>query len=209
MGAVWEDREVYAPMNVPPTSDHAITPNQFLIRHEEHRATIEELMGKVVRNAGYSGSTFGDDGDGPAATATEIKARAARSMSTRGRKAELSRPEIADITESYLLLLASGMFPGYAGIEVERPDVRFQDSVQDDIKTLAETAALFQQAEAASTQVKVQLLHPDWDETAQREEVDRILKETGRAVADPAMTGAEGEGVPHAGFPSDGGEPGA
>ncbi|MFD7884084.1 capsid protein [Streptomyces bauhiniae] len=190
-GAVWEDREVYAPMNVPPTSDQQITLNQFEIRHEQHRATIEELATKVVRNAGYSGGTFGDDSSGPAATATEIKARTARSMSTRARKAELDDPGIADITESYLMLLASGMFPGVRGVEVERPDVEFQDSVQDDIKSLAETASLMQQAEAASTEAKVALLHPDWTETEQREEVDRILKETGRAVEDPLAFGAD------------------
>ncbi|CAL9313904.1 capsid protein [Streptomyces sp. SudanB91_2054] len=191
MGAIWEDREVYAPMNVPPTIDQQITENQFLIRHEEHRATIEELTGKVIRNAGYSGNTFGDDSAGAAVTATEIKARSARSMSTRARKTELSVPGIADITESYLMLLASGMFPGYSDVEAERPDVTFQDSVQDDIKTLAETAALFQQAEAASTEVKVALLHPDWDERRQAEEVRRIQQETGRLVEDPLTLGAD------------------
>lgn len=191
MGAVWEDREVFSPLNVPPNSDQQITENQFLIRHEEHRATIEELVGKVVRNAGYSSGTFGDDSSGAAATATEIKARNARSMSTRARKAELAAVGIADITESYLMLLASGMFPGYNDLEVERPDVVFQDSVQDDIKTLAETASLLQQAEAASTEVKVAMLHPDWDETAQAEEVVRIQKETGRMVEDPLMLGAD------------------
>jgi A118 family predicted phage portal protein len=191
MGAVWEDREIYAPMNVPPTSDQPITLNQFAIRHEEHRATIEELVGKVIRNAGYSGQTFGDDASGPAATATEIKARTARSMSTRARKAELAATGIADIVEVLLMLEASGMFPGVTGVEVERPDVVFQDSVQDDIKTLAETAALLQQAEAASTEVRVALVHPDWDEQAQREEVDRILKESGRLVEDPLVLGAD------------------
>jgi A118 family predicted phage portal protein len=191
MGAVWEDRDVYAPMNVPPTSDHQITLNQFTIRHEEHRATIEELVGKVIRNAGYSGGTFGDDSEGPAATATEIKARTARSMSTRARKAELAATGIAEIVEVLLMLEASGMFPGVSGVEVERPDVVFQDSVQDDIKTLAETAALLQQAEAASTEAKVQLLHPDWDEREQAEEVRRIQKETGRLVEDPLTLGAD------------------
>jgi A118 family predicted phage portal protein len=190
-GALWEDREVYAPMNVPPTSDHQITLNQFAIRHEEHRATIEELVGKVIRNAGYSGNTFGDDSSGTATTATEIKARTARSMSTRGRKAELAATGIADVVEVLLMLEGSSMFPGVSGVEVERPDVVFQDSVQDDIKTLAETAAALHQAEAASTEVKVALIHPDWDEKAQREEVDRIMKETGRDVADPTETGAE------------------
>lgn len=206
-GALWEDREVYAAMNIPPTSDHEITLNQFEIRHEQHRATIEDLVGRVIRNAGYSGGTFGDDSDGQAATATEIKARTARSMSTRARKAELNEVGIADITETLLILEASGMFPGLKRVEPERPEVRFQDSVQDDLKTLAETANLLAQAEAASTEVKVALVHPDWDEADQKAEVARILKESGQAVADPTETGAEGGG--HAGFPSDGGGPGA
>ncbi|MEU4171010.1 capsid protein [Streptomyces sp. NPDC026665] len=190
-GATWEDREVFAPMNVPPTSDQQITLNQFVIRHEEHRATIEELVGKVIRNAGYSGGTFGDDSAGPAATATEIKARTARSMTTRAEKAELAAPKIADVVEVLLILEASGMFPGVSGVEVERPDVVFQDSVQDDLKSLAETASLLQQAEAMSTQAKVAMLHPDWGEMEQREEVDRILRETGRLVEDPVTIGAD------------------
>lgn len=206
-GALWEDREVYAQMNIPPTADQSITLNQFAIRIEEHRATIEELVGKVIRNAGYSSGTFGDDAGGPAVTATEIKARQARSMSTRARKAELFEVGIADIVEVLLMLEGSGMFKGVTGVEVERPDVVFQDSVQDDIKTLAETAELLRRAEAASTETLVALTRPDLDEQDQRQEVDRILKETGRLVADPVLTGAEGEGVPDAGFPSDGGGP--
>ncbi|MFJ3537046.1 capsid protein [Streptomyces sp. NPDC090109] len=189
-GAVWEDREVFSPLNVPPNSDHPITLNQFEIRHEQHRATIEDLIGKVVRNAGYSGSTFGDDSAGAAVTATEIKARAARSMSTRARKAELSVPPIANIAETLLMLEASELFR-VPGVEVERPDVVFADSVQDDIKTLAETAALLEQAGAASTEAKVALVHPDWDERDQQAEVQRILKETGRLIEDPLVLGAD------------------
>ncbi|MFF3310490.1 capsid protein [Streptomyces sp. NPDC002952] len=191
MGAVWEDREAFSPMNVPPNSEQGITLNQFAIRHEEHRSTIEELVGKVIRNAGYSTGTFGDDSGGAAVTATEIKARTARSMSTRARKAELAATGIADIVETLLILEASGMFPGVPGVAVERPDVVFQDSVQDDIKTLAETAALMTQAEAASTETKVAFLHPDWDERDQQAEVQRILREAGRLVEDPLTLGAD------------------
>ncbi|MEV8351067.1 hypothetical protein ACFVTT_25530 [Streptomyces niveus] len=141
-GASWEDREVFSEMNIPPTAENAgITPNQFAIRFAEHKATIEELLSKFIRNAGYSGGTFGDDSAGPAVTATEIKARTARSMSTRASKAELEALGIAEITETLLILEASGMVPGITRVEVERPDVQFADSVQDDIKTLAETAA--------------------------------------------------------------------
>lgn len=190
-GAAWEDREVMVEMNIPPTADQTITLNQFAIRHEEHRATIEELVGKVIRNAGYSGNTFGDDSSGPAVTATEIKARTARSMSTRARKSELFAVGIADIVEAQLALEASGLFPGIRGVEVERPEVRFQDSVQDDIKTLAETAELMRRAEAASTETLVALVHPDWDERDQKAEVDRILAQSGRATEDPTTFGAD------------------
>lgn len=208
-GATWEDRDVYAPMNVPPTSDQQITLNQFMIRHEEHRSTIEEFVGKVIRNAGYSGGTFGDDSNGPAVTATEIKARTARSMTTRARKTELGAVGIADIVEVLLMLEADGMFPGIKGVEVERPEVSFQDSVQDDIKSLAETASLLQQAEAASTEAKVALLHPDWDEREQRQEVDRILKETGRLVEEPTSIG-QGRPILDGGTPAGpGADPGA
>ncbi|MEU8537144.1 capsid protein [Streptomyces parvulus] len=190
-GAVWEDREVYAPMNVPPTIDQQIVPNQFAIRYSEHLATIEDLVGKVIRNAGYSGNTFGDDSSGAAVTATEIKARTARSMTTRARKAELAATAIADVVEVLLILEASGWFKGVKAVEVERPDVQFADSVQDDIKTLAETAALLRQAEAASAETLVAMLHPDWTETEQKEEVARLLKQSGRLVPDPTRLGAD------------------
>lgn len=190
-GATWEDREVYAQMNVPPTADQQITLNQFMIRYEEHLSSAGDLIQKVIRNAGYSGNTFGDDSAGPAVTATEIKARTARSMSTRGRKSEASAVGISGSAETILMLEASGMFPGIRGVEVERPEVVFQDSIQEDIKTLAETAALMKQAEAASVQTMVALLHPDWDQRDQKAEVTRILKESGRLVEDPVMLGAD------------------
>lgn len=206
-GSVWEDREVMVGMNIPPTEKQDITLNQFDIRVAQHLATIEELVGKVIRNAGYSGGTFGDDAGGPAVTATEIKARTARSMSTRARKAELFAVGIADIVETLLIIEGSDLFPRLASVQVERPDVEFQDSVQDDIKTLAETAELLRRAEAASTETLVALVKPDLNKEEQAAEVDRILKESGRAVADPVLTGAEG--AADAGFPSDGGGLGA
>ncbi|MFF6940457.1 capsid protein [Streptomyces lavendulae] len=201
-GVAWEDREVFAEMNIPPTSGHQITLNQFQIRHVEHRETIADLVTKVIHTAGYSGGTFGDDSNGTAVTATEIKARTARSMSTRARKTELESVGIADITETLLILEASGMFPGLPTVSVERPRVVFQDSIQDDIKTLAETALQLRQAEAASTEVLVALVNPDMDADEQAAEVRRITRESGRDVADPTAVGAEGPGAPGFGTPA-------
>ncbi|MFE5591453.1 phage portal protein [Streptomyces sp. NPDC056549] len=189
-GVQWQDREVFSPLNIPPTAEgQGITLNQFAIRTEQHLGTIGDLVARVVRSAGYSGASFGDDTSGAAITATEIKARAARSMSTRARKGELSTPGISDITETLLMLEASELFR--SDVEPERPNVVFQDSVQDDIKTLAETATLIRQAEAGSTEVLVALLHPEWDEQDQKAEVRRIQKESGRLVEDPVLLGAD------------------
>ncbi|MFJ1865535.1 capsid protein [Streptomyces sp. NPDC088097] len=190
-GVAWEDREVYAMMNIPPTSDHQITENQFKIRHVEHRETIADLFARVIHTAGYSSGTMGDDSGGPAVTATEIKARNARSMSTRARKAELEAVGIADIAEIILLLEASDLFPGLDSVPVERPTVEFQDSIQDDVKVLAESAALYRQAEAMSTETIVALVNKDRDADWQAEETRRILRESGRDVADPTAVGAE------------------
>lgn len=194
-GVSWEDREVFAPMNIPPTAEHGITLNQFEIRHLSHRETIADLVSRVVHTAGYSGGTFGDDSSGSAVTATEIRARNARSMATRARKAELQAVGIADITEIILLLEGSDLFPGLPTVAPERPQVLFADSIQDDIKFLAESAELLRRAEAASTETLVALANPDRDGDWQKAEVLRINAESGRGVADPTAVGAEGPGA--------------
>ena len=54
----------------------------------------------------------------------------------------------------------------------QRADVMFGDSVQDTPLALAQTALALEQAKAASTDVKVRMLHPDWDEPQIDEEVE-------------------------------------
>ncbi|MER8233480.1 capsid protein [Streptomyces sp. NPDC094049] len=191
-GVSWQDREVYAPMNIPPTEQgQGITLNQFAIRHAEHRATIEELVSRTIHNAGYSGGTFGDEsGSGGLRTATEVKADTARSMATRARKSELGAVGISEFLETLLILENSELFQ-LPTVEVERPEVRFADSVQDDIKTLAESAELLNRAEAASVEARVALVNPGMPLEEQAKEVARIKAERGLLTADPALTGAE------------------
>jgi hypothetical protein len=208
-GAAWdEERRIYSGLNMlqRPGDPNPLEVVQFEIRVQEHRDTCAELVEQAVRQAGYSASTFGETGDGAAVTATEIRARERRSMSTRGRKALYWGPGIADITAA-LLAVESGERFRVSGLELEPPKVEFQDSISEGPTELATTAELLRRAEAASTDTLVRMLHPDWDDTQVSAEVDAILGESGRAVADPTLTGAEGEA--DAGFPSDGGGPGA
>ncbi|MFF1477124.1 phage capsid protein [Streptomyces sp. NPDC058301] len=75
------------------------------------------------------------------------------------------------------------------GLAPERPRITFGDSVSEDPARAAQTLSLLSQAQAVNTDTKVRALHPDWDDAAVQEEVDRILTETGQAVPDPMQAG--------------------
>ena len=208
-GGAWnEDQEVYAGLNMLPRAGdpNPITDVQFAIRVTEHRDTCSALVEQAARQAGYSASTFGET-DGTAVTATEIRARERRTLATRARKALYADPALSSITAALLAVEAGHRF-GVKGLDTSTPPkVEFQDSISESAGELATTAELLRRAEAASTETLVKMLNPDWDDTQVSKEVDAILGESGRATSDPTMTGAEGEGVPHAGLPSHGGGP--
>ncbi|MFF8656817.1 phage portal protein [Streptomyces huasconensis] len=203
-GASWNpDREAYAELDMLPSpgGGQQLTVAQFAIRVAEHRDTAEDLVNQILRSAGYSGQTFGLGGD-VAVTATEVVSKERRSMTTRGRKILRWRPGLAHAVEA---LLAVDREVFRSQVEPQPPTVEFEDSVQEDPLTLATTVETLRRAEAASTETLVAMTHPEWDDKQIAEEAEKILKESGRATADPTMTGAEGGG--HAGFPSDGGGP--
>ncbi|MEU3162909.1 hypothetical protein [Streptosporangium sp. NPDC006930] len=189
------ERELYEPMSVLGGDDRMeISANQFDIRTADHRDTAAELLAAILRSTGYSAQSFGLGGD-VAMTATEVAAKERRSLITRGRKAVYTGPELADAVEM-LLLLEATLFS--SGVVPERPTVVFGDSVSADIQALATTVELMRRAEAVSDEVAVRMLHPDWDEPAVLEEVDRIAEARPKQVMDPfalpgEMTGSGDE----------------
>ncbi|MFB7908123.1 phage portal protein [Kitasatospora sp. NPDC056076] len=205
-----EDREVYAALNIPPTSDEGITVSQFAIRHVEHKATADALIEQAIRMAGYSAATFGEP-DGQAMTATEVRARQARTLTTRGRKVLYTSPALADIIEALLAVEFGPQFNA-RDVVVERPTIEWQDSISESPQDLATTANLLNTAEAASTETRVRLINQDWDDERVEDEVQRILAEKGMGpMADPATIGTGGYNiVPPAGTePDQDDEPGA
>lgn len=202
LGATFDlDQEVVAAINASPTSGQGITENQFAIRVDEHQRSVEAIVRQAVKLAGYSAQSFGMDGDA-AVTATEVVARERKSMITRDKKSRYWGPVLADMLEVQLMVDTR---LGFSRVTPERPKIEFGDSVSEDPQATAQTLALLTQAQAISTEAKVRMRSPDLDDTAVLEETERILRETGQMVNDPAETGAEG--VPNAGVPSDGGGP--
>ncbi|MET9465811.1 phage capsid protein [Streptomyces sp. NPDC006544] len=195
-----DDKEIWTPINASPTSGEGLTMVQFAIRVTEHEQSWRSFSRKAVESAGYSAQSFGL-GDSTAITATEVVSQERSSLLTKGQKGGYWITELPGFIET-VLQLDNAL--GFSTVKPERPRIELADSVSEDPKTVAETIELLARGTAVSTEMKVRIRNPDWDDTAVKEETERILKETGALVADPAMTGAEGPGAP--GFGGSGGE---
>ncbi|WP_326797455.1 phage portal protein [Streptomyces sp. NBC_01808] len=180
-----DDREVWHSLKMPPNEGAGITLAQFAIRVAEHQTTAEAITRQAIQTAGYDAAAFGLDGDGQPVTATEVDARTARGMVTRKKKAGYWRHPLADMLHVMLLLDAKQFG---RRITPERPRVEFGDGVAESEQQTATTLDLLARAGAVSTSTKVKILHPEWDDTAVKAEVDAILAETGAAAPDPVGT---------------------
>jgi hypothetical protein len=194
-GAQWDaEQEAYEGFSMMPGTPPQITLQQFAIRVAEHSQTIQEIMTMAVGMAGYSGQTFGLTGE-VAMTATEVAAKERKSLTTRKKKLTYFRPPLQDLFQ-VLLKVGQQVF-GWTCTPL-RPDIEFGDVVQQDPNALATTLQALRVAEAASTQTMVEMLHPDWSEDEQKNEVKRIMHEKGLVpVANPDTIGTPG-GMPAA-----------
>ena len=182
------DDPVYVAMNTPGDATDADLPaaHQFDIRAQEHRETALELMDRIITGAGYSPQSFGLKIEGRAESGTALRIRERKSMKTRAKKEFYFRAPLEDML--HLLLRVDYEHFGNREVNPElRPQVELADSIQESTSELAETVRLIQQAEAASVETKVRMLHPDWTNDQIEAETDRILRENGMAVEEPEM----------------------
>lgn len=194
-----EDQAYFSPLRMNPSEkDEApIVATQFQIRVDEHLKAIEWYASKAVRAAGYNpDSDFGDNGGDM--TATEYSGRNRRSFSTRAKKVLYWTQALEGILEAMVKVFnaefANAAASGKKPIPEEWPiRVEFPPAAHPDLKYLAETANLMKQAQAASTRVRVQLLHPEWTDLEIDEEV-LAIEDEGTAV-DPATFGLAPGGV--------------
>jgi hypothetical protein len=190
-----EDQRYFSPLRVSPSDDESNLPimaSQFQIRVDEHLRAIEWYSAKAVRAAGYNpDADYGDDGGDM--TATEYTGKNRRSFSTRSKKILYWREAITTLVEALIRVFNQefAVAAGKTPIPEDFPIlVEFPPAARPDIKILAETASLMKSAESASTRVRVQLLHPDWDDTQIDQEVEIIQSEAkASATIDPATFG--------------------
>ncbi|GII84586.1 hypothetical protein Ssi03_25760 [Sphaerisporangium siamense] len=205
-GAAFDaEREVFQELTMDPSQSGGITLTQFELRVADHMQSAESIIGQAVRSAGYSAQSFGLAGD-VAVTATEVAARERRSMVTRDRKIQYWVPALRRIVEATLALDRA---LGWSTVEPVMPTVEFGSAVSQDAESVARTLQMLEAARAVSSDTKVRMLHPDWDDEQVRDEVQRIKDDEGTPVADPLalrpgdQQPAEGEEPPPGEAPAD------
>ncbi|MGJ9487111.1 hypothetical protein ACRQFN_02275 [Actinotignum sp. GS-2025e] len=172
------DREVFTPLDgILPTRDSGlpIEPVQFAIRVTEHAQTADALVSEIIRATGYSENTFGDRTGDTDITATEIRARERRTLTTRGKKIRLEKIGVLALVEKMLTLDG-----------IEAPDdlaVEFEETVHESTSERAQTASLLRSADAASRYTRVKLVNPDWDDEQVAAEMQRMKDD--ETLADP------------------------
>jgi A118 family predicted phage portal protein len=176
------DREVYVPVDgVLATGKEGllIQAQQFAIRVAEHAQTCKDWTERVIESAGYSTQSI-SSGAGGAVTAAEVHSHERRSYMTRGKKVRYWTAGLQDHLAA-MAEVANVHLGG--GILLDSVQVEFQDGVQESAMSLAQTALALRNAEAASTETRVRLIHPEWDQVQVDAEVSRILSENGHAGA--------------------------
>lgn len=178
-------REAFTVINAPIGSGEAaqqITVQQFAIRAQEHKDTALELVSRIVTAAGFSPQTFGLQVQGAAESGAALRLRENRTYATIAAKAGYWKAALEDLFE--MLLEVDRLHLGGRHTP-ERPNVEMQDGqVSEGLAGLAQTVTLMNQAQAASTETKVRILHPDWTNEAVQSEVDRLMDEQGLSVPD-------------------------
>jgi len=182
-----EDRTVFVRLpNMGPPGEEGgspITVQQFAIRAQEHRDTALELLDRIITASGYSPQSFGLGIEGRAESGTALRIRERKSLKTQQKKATHFRPRIEDIL--YLALRVDREFINPSTPVEFRPRLTFADSIQESFDEVARSVQMVAQAEAASIQTRIEMLHPEWETEEVLAEVERIKDETGRNVQEP------------------------
>lgn len=183
-----EDVETLVALDIDPDkSGSGITSSQFAIRSDEHAATCLDLMRNIVSIAGYAPQSFGMNIEGMAQSGTALHIREKKSFNTRGKKQTYWKSPLEAIMTTMVHLDAK-LFPGEGSDADDQVKVRFADSMSNDLSTMSSALQMLNSAAAVSTELKVQMLHPDWTQKQIAEEVDRVKRENGLNMDEPMIS---------------------
>jgi A118 family predicted phage portal protein len=177
------DKEIFTTLNVDPINAQGLKPEmiQFTLRVDEHAQTCTELLNRCITSAGYSPQSFGLSINGQAESGTALNIRERKSLTTKAKKEQFFKRALEDVLEM-MLIIDRNVFG--SGVVIERPSIEFQDGMSFDLETTAKSVEMIYRAQAASAEVRVRMLHPDWNQPQVEEEVGKIMMEAGMAEPD-------------------------
>ncbi|WP_181150341.1 MULTISPECIES: phage portal protein [unclassified Arthrobacter] len=181
------DREIYSPINGVPGSLQSGLPMEFIqpdIRSRQLIETTKDIMGQILRTAGYSGASFGGDDMVTNQTATEVNSRRELSNRTRNKKIQYWKAALTELGASALEVQS---FVHGTSVHMDTVNVRFPKQTDVAPQVMAATLSQLNAAEAISIEQKVRMLHPNWSSEEINDEVDAIRKERGTTVTDPTQ----------------------
>ena len=176
------DKSVYVALETAPTEDKKITAQQFDIRSKQHYETAKELMSVAVDNAGYSPQTFGLNIEGRAESGTALRIRERKSVQTKNKKERYFENPLSEI---FRLMLEVDNMKGFSEVTPFKPRLTFGPSFRPTLNELADSVDKISRAKAASYEVLVRTLHPDWTEEEVIAEVEKIKDQQGMNVPNP------------------------
>lgn len=175
------DKMLYVEMDIDPNVEgNKITAQQFAIRANDFEKTALNLLERIITSAGYSPQSFGLSISGRAESGLALNIRERKSFSTTGKKQNYWQRGIKKLVE-LMILAYSEELDGDIAIDSEI-NITFSDGITNNATEVATSIKMLGEAMAVSTNTKVRLLHPDWEEEQVKVEVALILEENGLGV---------------------------
>ncbi len=185
------DEELFILLDGKPSENSGISANQFAIRTTEHLDAALAFYRQCVTNAGYSPQSFGLEVKGQAESGTALNIREGKSFKTTARKADYWKPVLQDLFR--LMLVVDRKYLSGMADPVDEVVTEMQDGIKTGLQDIAPSLQQIDAAAAVSTEIKVKMLHPDWNKTQVMAEVERIHAERGVSVTDPTSVGQDGK----------------
>ena len=174
------DQMLYVKLDIDPITlngTNGITPQQFAIRSDDFEKTSLNFLERIITSAGYSPQSFGLNIQGRAESGTALSLRERKSFSTKGKKENYWGPALKKFVKLMMLVYVNEL-NGKLDVDVD-VNVSFNDGITNDLLELSSSVKMISDALAASTDTKVRILHPEWDEDQIQLEVKRVLEENG------------------------------
>lgn len=205
------DQRVFR-LNVPPTSGDTnslpIAKAEFSLRTTERLEGIQAIRRMAIESAGYDRAVMGDDESTGTMTATEVRARQRRSLSTRDKKAAWWKTGLSELLTTYLAVdvtyfPSSEVVDGQAvSVQAFPVTIEFVEAVQPAMSELLADAAAMRTAEAADDEAVVRYVWRDFSQKEVDDMVKAIQSERGQSAAvDPIELNPGAGGADFAGRP--------